>query len=122
KQKLLGEFTGNESKAIAESLVFQASKYMRAAWKVSGEPKEDLSKVADEDKLDYELLDRWVKFLAKPPKFYPDLIAWQKMIANKGGTAAEAKRLAEQFQNHLAEVMFAQKEIKEENDIIRAKA
>src|SRR5204863_3063601 len=60
--------------------------------------------------------------LAKPPKFYPYLTDWQKMIASKGGTAAEAKRLAEQFQNLLVDVMFAHKEIAEENEIIEAKA
>src|SRR6185312_6502450 len=49
--------------------------------------------VVEDDKLDYELLDRWVKFLAKPPKFYPFVKDWQAMI-KAGGTAAEAKALA----------------------------
>src|SRR5438094_2503325 len=39
-----------------------------------------------------------------------------------GGTAAEAKKLGEEFQALVLEVMFARKEIKEENDIIKAKA
>ena len=38
------------------------------------------------------------------------------------GTAAEVKKLAEEFQSLLADVMFARKEIKEENEIIEAKA
>jgi cytochrome c553 len=121
KEKLLGEFMSTERNQLAESLALQAAKYMRAAWKVTGEPKEDLARVADDEKLDYELLDRWVKFLAKPPKFYPYLTAWQKMIA-KGGSPAEARKLAEQFQTLLLDVMFARKEIKEENEIIEAKA
>ena len=121
KEKLLGEFMSTERNQLAESLALQASKYMRAAWKVSGEPKEDLARVADDEKLDYELLDRWVKFLAKPPKFYPYLTDWQKMIA-KGGSPVEARKLAEQFQSLLLDVMFARKEIKEENEIIEAKA
>lgn len=121
KEKLLGEFMSTEGTQLAESLVFQSVKYMVGAWKVSGEPKEEVVAVAEQDKLDYELLERWVKFLAKPPKFYPDLTAWQKMVAG-GGTAAEAKKLAEEFQARVVETMFARKEIKEENDIIVAKA
>jgi hypothetical protein len=39
-----------------------------------------------------------------------------------GGTAAEAKTLAEEFQALLLEVMFDRNEIKEENEIIAAKA
>jgi len=121
KKKLLEDFLGTERKQLAESLVFQASKYMVAAWKVTGEPKQKLFDAAEDAKLDYELLDRWVKFLAKPPKFYPYLSDWQKMI-QRGGTEAEAGKLAADFQAKLAEVMFAAKDIKEENDIIRAKA
>ena len=73
------------------------------------------------EKLDYELFDRWVKFLAKPPKFYPFLTKWQEMV-KAGGSDEEAKTLADDFQALLLDVMFEQREIKEENDIIRAKA
>ena len=121
KKKLLEDFLDTERRQLSESLVFQASKYMVAAWKVTGEPRQKLFDAAEEAKLDYELLDRWVKFLAKPPKFYPYLADWQKMI-QRGGSEAEAGQLAADFQKLLAEVMFASKDIKEENDIIRAKA
>ena len=84
KQKLLTEFLTTERNQLAESLVFQASRYMTAAWRVSGEPKEELAKAAEDAKVDYELLDRWVKFLAKPPKFYPFLKKWQEMIQRGG--------------------------------------
>ncbi len=94
---------------------------MAAAWKVPGEPKEEVAKIVDAEKLDYELFDRWLKFLAKPPRFYPYLTKWQEMI-KRGGSAAEAKKLADEFQALLLDVMFDRKEIKEENDIIDAKA
>ena len=68
KEKLLGEFMRTESEQLGETLALQASKYMLAAWKVAGEPKEDVAKVVDAEKLDYELFDRWLKFLAKPPQ------------------------------------------------------
>jgi len=121
KQKLLGEFTQTESTQLSETLALQASKYMVAAWKVTGEPKEDMAKVADQEKLDYELFDRWIKFLVRPPKYYPYLTKWQEMVKD-GGTADEAKKLADEFQTLLLDVMFERKEIKEENDIIAAKA
>lgn len=121
RRKLLGEFMSTESLQLAGTLAFQAAKYMQAAWKVTGEPQAEISKVVEQDKLDYELFERWLKFLAKPPKNYPYLIKWQEMIKRKG-TAAEAKTLAEEFQNTLVEIMFEKNEIKEENEIITAKA
>jgi len=121
KEKLLEEFTKIESTQLAETLALQAAKYMAAAWKVTGEPKEEIAKVVDAEKLDYELFDRWIKFLAKPPRFYPYLTKWQAMI-KAGGSAAEAKTLADEFQALLLDVMFEKKEIKDENDIIIAKA
>jgi mono/diheme cytochrome c family protein len=121
KQKLLNEFMRIESTQLSETLALQAAKYMVAAWKVTGEPKEDMARVADRNKLDYELFDRWIKFLARPPKFYPYLTKWQEMIKT-GGTAEEAKKLADEFQALLLDVMFERKEIREENEIIAAKA
>lgn len=121
KEKLLEEFLKTESTQLGETLALQASKYIVAAWKVTGEPKEELAKVVDKDKLDYELFDRWLKFLVKPPRFYPYLKTWQEMVKG-GGTAAEAKKLADEFQALLLDVMFEKREIKEENDIIIAKA
>jgi hypothetical protein len=121
KEKLLHEFTEKESGQLAESLALQSSKYMQAAWKVLGEPKEEAFWVVQDQKLDYELMDRWLRFLMKPPKFYPYLTKWQEMI-KRGGTTEEARALGDDFQALLLDVMFEQKELKEENDIIRAKA
>ncbi len=121
KEKLLDEFMRTESQQLGETLALQASKYMAAAWKVLGEPKEEVPKIVDAEKLDYELFDRWLKFLVKPPRFYPYLTKWQEMIKS-GGSASEAKKLADEFQAVVLEVMFDRKEIKEENDIIAAKA
>jgi len=121
KEDLLGEFLRTEGKQVSQALALEAEKYMQAAWRIKGEPKQELSKVVDEGKLDYELMDRWLRFLAKPPRFYPYLKDWQAMI-ERGGTAAEAKKLAGEFQALLLEVMFEKKEIEEENEVIGAKA
>ncbi len=121
KEKLLAKFMETESRQLAETLAFSASSYMQSAWKVTGEPKKEMARVVNEDKLDYELFERWIRFLGKPPKFYPYLTEWQAMI-KQGGTAAQAKTLADTFQALLLDVMFEKKDIEEENEIIRNKA
>ena len=121
KEKVLGEFLQNESKQLSESLTLQASKYMQSVWRVAGEPKEDLNDVIEKNKLDYELMQRWIKFLARPPRYYPYLKDWQSMMA-KGGTAAEAKKLAEDFQSLLQDVLYERRDLKEQNEIIIAKS
>jgi cytochrome c553 len=121
RQKLMNEFSGVESEQLAQALAFQASKYMMAVWKITGDNKAEAATVAGDDKLDYELLQRWIAFLAKPPKHYPYLTKWQEMIKQKG-KKAEAQKLADEFQKTLVGVMFEHREIKEENEIIAAKA
>ena len=121
KEKTLGEFLQNESRQLSESLTLQASKYMQAVWRVNGEPKEDLNDVIEKNKLDYELMQRWIKFLSRPPRFYPYLKDWQAMMA-KGGTAPEAKKLADDFQALLQDVLFERRDLKEQNEIIIAKS
>ncbi len=121
KQDLLDDYLEKESSQLAETLAFQASKYMQAAWQVTGEPKKEKAQVIESEKLDYELFDRWLRFLEKPPSFYPYLTDWQAMI-KRSGTKAEAKKFADAFQATLIDVMLAYGEVKDQNDIIRAKA
>lgn len=121
REELLDDFSSTESKQLGETLAFQAAKYMQSAWKVTGPDKAEFATVVQQDKLDYELFERWIKFLAKPPKNYPYLTAWQEMI-KRGGTKDEAKKLSEEFQKTLTAVLFEHHDIKDENDIIAAKA
>ncbi len=121
KQKMMGEFMQTEGKQLSQSLTLQASKYMQAVWRVKGEPKEDLIDAIEKNKLDYELMQRWIRFLERPPRHYPFLKDWQAMMA-KGGTAAAAKKLADDFQTLLLDVLAERKILDEENEIIMAKA
>ena len=121
KRQMLGEYTNTEGQQLAGTLAFQAAKYMQAAWQVSGEPKKDRAEVIEKEKLDYELFDRWLAFLQRKPTFYPYLKDWQSMIAT-GGTAKEAETLATAFQQLIVSVLLEERELKKENDIIRAQA
>jgi cytochrome c553 len=121
KREMLNEYTAAEARQLAETLAFQSARYMKAAWQVTGEPKKDKQAIVDSEKLDYELFDRWLAFLAKRPVFYPFLKDWQALIA-RGGTAKEAATLADAFQDLLIGVVLEQREVKKENDIIKARA
>ncbi len=120
-RKQLREFTQNESDQLSRVLAYQTSKYMVAAWRVSGEPKMEVDQVVMKDKVDPEMLERWVHYLQTPKKHYPYLKEWQAMIAT-GGSEDQAKTLADSFQKLVLDSMLQSDKIKKENEIIKAKA
>lgn len=122
KQKLLREIQGNLSSQLSQSLAFETAKYLEALWEVSGTPKKEKSIVVEEKKLDYELLDRWIKYMEKSTDLYPFKKPWQELTKKTDVTALQVRRAAREFQQKLIEVMLAKNELKEENDIIFAKA
>jgi mono/diheme cytochrome c family protein len=121
KDKAAQEYTKTVTNELAKAIASQTSAYMVAAWQVAGKPKKKVDEAADAARLDPELLDRWVKFLAKKPTFYPYLQDWQLMIA-EGGTEDQAKFLADSFQQRIMELQIENKAIEDENDKIKAKA
>lgn len=121
KEDLLDEFMEAQNKMYSEMLAAKTSKYMMAAWEVTGEPKKMVAEAAMDQKVDPQMLERWIKFLAKPPKHYPYLRDWQDMI-KCGGTQDQAQFLADYFQKLVLAVFKEAEELKEENDIIKAKA
>ncbi len=114
-------FEREASEQLGEILAHQTAKYMVAAWRVIGKPKQPAAEVADSDKVDPEMLGRWVKYLSKPQTHYPYLNDYQAMIANGGGTEAQAKFLGGSFEKLVLRTLAENKKIKEENDIIKAK-
>jgi hypothetical protein len=119
-EKMSTEFSQNASAELAEILALQSGKYMVAAWNVAGEPKKTVAQAAADAKLDEEVLERWVGFLAKPPVYYPYLKAWQAMIA-AGGTADTAQKLGREFQELLLGIMAEKHSVEEKNSKIIAK-
>ena len=109
------------AKQLAMALASQSAKYMVAAWRVTGKPKMKVDEAADQDKLDPEMLARWVKFLGQKQTFYPYLHEWQAMVA-QGGTEDQARYLGESFQRRVENLELEAKALEEENDKIKAKA
>jgi mono/diheme cytochrome c family protein len=120
-EEAMQAYNKTASDQLAKALASQTSAYMVAAWKVTGKPKEKLEEAADSARLDPELLDRWVKFLAKKQSYYPYLHDWQMMVA-QGGTEDQAKALGDSLQQRILSLELEEKQIEEDNDKIKAKA
>jgi cytochrome c553 len=76
-----------------------------------------LPKIAEAEKLDAELLERWVKYLANPERDHPYLAAWDK--AMKASAAPEVlKPLGNELQSTLLSIIREKKEIDDRNHII----
>ncbi len=120
KQKILQETQQDLSTELSRSLALQISNYLQGVYEVTGKPKREMAQVVEQRKLDYELFDRWIKYMAKPTDKYKNKDAWQAMI-KKGGTPQEAKKLADQFQQEAIEAMLAKNDIDAQNKVIADK-
>ncbi len=114
KEKALKDFQEQLSDLTAQVLFAQTEKYMVAAWKVGSQKRTTLEEIAGQEKLDPEILQRWVRFLQKKPINYSFLIDWQKMVA-RGGSLDEAQTLAHNFYLKAIDVDKQHTKIKEEN-------
>jgi hypothetical protein len=122
EQKILQEATTAVSDSLSRSLAYQTSNYLMGVFEVSqtGQQKREVAQVVEQRKLDYELLERWIKYMAKPTTKYKNKDAWQAMM-KKNGNQQEAKRLADQFQEEVVSAMLDKNEIDAENKVIQAK-
>lgn len=120
-EEALDEYLRTEGEQLARVLTMQASKYMMAAWQVTGKPRLPADRAASEAKVDLETLQRWVRFLGKEPRHYPYLEDWQAMIARGDAEEDEARELADAFQRLLLEVVAERNELEERNRRIIAR-
>jgi hypothetical protein len=121
KQEIAREMTEDASNELSRSLALQTANYLEGVWEVTGKEKKDLSEVVEARKLDYELMERWIKYMAKPTDKYKYKDAWQAMLKKDGGTKAEAKKLAEQFQDDIEQVMLQKNDLDAQNKVLEAK-
>jgi mono/diheme cytochrome c family protein len=120
-QKGLAEYLSTEAEQLARVLSLQTSRYMMAAWQVTGREQLPAETAATRARLDLEVLQRWIRFLAKEPKHYPFVVPWQEMIADDGGTEERAQELADEFQRLVLEIVAEQTKLEERNRRIIAK-
>ncbi len=145
RQRVLGELQRNLGNLLSQSLAVQTSNYLQGVYEVVAE-KRDTEAVVEARKLDYQLLHRWIDYMAKPTDKYHFKEPWQAMIkksleeAAKAGTdkasaaggrggrggknmvPPEAKKLADEFQENVTRVMIARRDVSDENEIIANKA
>ena len=120
-EKEIEEFEGTMKEQLTEIFVRRTSRYMVAAWKVLGVPKLQLEKVAEEEKLDEKILDKWVKYLGNREKRHPYLGEWFELLDN-GTTVEQARKLADDFQAFVLSIIEEKKAIAEENQALVAQA
>ena len=120
-KKSLNEYLSTEGDQLARVLSLQVSRYMMAAWQVTGRPQLPPEQAAGQAKVDLETLQRWIRFLGKEPKHYPFLMDWQEMIARGDAEEGEAQELADGFQRLVLEVVGEQDKLEERNRRIIAK-
>jgi hypothetical protein len=120
-KKSLNEYLSTEGDQLARVLSLQVSRYMMAAWQVTGRPQLPPERAAGQAKVDLETLQRWIRFLGKEPKHYPFLMDWQAMIARGDAEEDEAQELADGFQRLVLEVVAEQDRLEERNRRIIAK-
>src|SRR5258706_7611809 len=122
KQQQLQKMQNDLSTHLSESLALQTSNYLQAVFEVTGSQKRDIAQVIEQRRLDFELLDRWIKYMAKATDKYPNKNAWQALMKKPNANAQEAKKLADQFQEEVVKVMIARRDLDSENEIIMAKS
>ena len=124
KQKILQETQTALSGELSESLAFQTANYLEGVYDVVALKKEK-DAVVEARKLDYELLERWIAYMAKVTEKYHEKDAWQALMkraakapaAAEGGgrggnrTNPEVKKLAEEFQAAVVKSMLARKDL-----------
>ncbi len=89
----------------------QTSNYLMGVWDVTGRQKKDIAQVVNDRRLDFELLDRWIKYMGKPTDKYTYKAEWQALMKKGGGTQQGAKKLADKFQQDIIDVTVAKDEM-----------
>jgi hypothetical protein len=113
QQEKLNNFLQIESRQLARILASQITRYLMAAWKVTGPRHLSAGEAARQDGLDPETLERWIAYLKKDHE-HSYLKAWNEMMA-RGGSLEEARTLAAGFQQTVLAVTKEIEAIEEEN-------
>jgi hypothetical protein len=115
QQEQIDDFVVKQSTDLGQLLVRKTARYLESAWKVLN-GNENCAARAAHDKLDPEILERWIQYLKDPNKDHPYLKARYEATARGDKvTSAEVKRLAADFQALALSIFDEKKAIDDRN-------
>src|SRR5262249_29709099 len=101
-------------------LAGETSSYMMAARKVvTSKPRPESAAIASAEKLNPQILQRWVKYLGVKEREHPYLREWDALIAKGGGSDDEARRLADGFRTLVLGVIAEKRAVELANRDLR---
>jgi cytochrome c553 len=122
KSKIMQEMNTEFGNELSRTYAFQTAAYIEGVWDVTGaKPKKEMGAVVESRKLDYEVLDRWVKYMQKPTTKYKNKDEFQAMLKKGTATPAQVKAFAEKFQGEVIEAMLAKNDIDAQNKVLADK-
>ncbi len=120
KEKAQKKYLDDLARLYAQSLLSQTEDYMVAVWRVKTQKRNSVAGVAEQYRLDPEMLDRWVRFSTKPTLNYSTMKPWQALLA-RGGSLDDAQTLAREFYLKATTVSKLHDKLEAENEIELAK-
>ncbi len=120
KEKFQKKYIEDLQRLYAQSLLAQTEDYMVAVWRVKTQKRATVAGIAEQNKLDPEMLERWVRFSTKPTLNYSTMKPWQALL-ERGGSVDDAKTLAHEFHAKAVVVSKLHDQLAAENEIELAK-
>ena len=118
KQKILMDYQQGLGNQLSRSLAMKTTNYVMGVWEATSKQKKEVAQIVDSRKLDYELLERWIRYMGKATEKYHNKDAFQALMKKGGGTKDEAQKLADKLQEEVIAAMIEQNEIDDENRVI----
>ena len=118
KQKILMDYQQGLGNQLSRSLAMKTANYVMGVWEATSKQKKEVAQIVDSRKLDYELLERWIRYMGKATEKYHNKDAFQALMKKGGGTKDEAQKLADKLQEEVIAAMIEQNEIDDENRVI----
>ena len=118
KQKILGDYQQAQSNQLSRSLAMKTSNYVMGVWEATSKQKKEVQQIVETRKLDYELLERWIRYMGKTTEKYHNKEAFQALIKKGGGTKDEAQKLADKMQEQVVAAMIEKAGLDDENRVI----
>lgn len=118
QEREIKEFLATESRQLADVFAALSSRYLMAVWKVLGPSGQDAAAVANQDKLDAELLQRWVRYIRTPGKQHPFLRTWERLL-QEGAPEERMRQESSAFQTLVAQVFREHHLVDEYNNVLK---